>query len=172
MNVNIRRFFIKNTIVLGFVYSSFFIVFNSFINIDLNLMKTVFSAFLFAIIMTSYTCSSELKNYKRLLKGEIALHDMIPSAEGTMKMISLLSIDKVRQIIKDAGFVEGECYGDYITFTTHRTWLNSVPISIFIVAKEGMLNIKIYKFTRRNFIEPQNAKDILSDIKSAINSCS
>lgn len=172
MNVNIRRFFIKNTIVLGFVYSFFFVVFNSLVNIDLNLMKTMFSAFLFAIIMTSYTCSSELKNYKRLLKGEIALHDMIPSAEGTMKTIPPLSLDKVRQCIKDAGFVEGECYADYVTFTTHRTWLNSVPISIFIVAKEGMLNIKIYKFTRTNFIESKKAKDIIDDIKAVINSCS
>ncbi|MGB5988847.1 MAG: hypothetical protein WBG43_03790 [Marinifilaceae bacterium] len=172
MNKNVRTFFIKNTIILGVVYSVFFIVFNSFVLFDLNVVKTIFVAFFFAFLMSSYTCSSELRNYKRLLKGEIALHDIIPSAEGTMKTRPSFSLDKARQLMNDAGFIISECYDNHMTFTTVHSWCNAIPITVFVHFKEGMLNIKLYKFTRTSFMESKNPKDVLDDVKAIISSCS
>jgi hypothetical protein len=172
MNNTTHRFFIKNTLFLVLVYLAFFIVFNIALNLDLNNMKTVLMAVFFALFMSSIGFNSELKNYKKLKEGKILIRELIPTAEGTLKKSDNNSIEKIRQSMIDNGFLEDETYADGLRYSTQPTWRNSIPMYVLIRENEGMLNIKLYKFTRTTFLEPLKSKDVLDKVKAIISSCS
>lgn len=172
MKSKISKYIVKKIIVLGVLYSLFFIALFEFVDIDISFTKLITTAIVFAVLSAYGNANIQLKQYVKFVRSEISLRELVPDEEDTCKEIGDVSLEKLRVCMEKTDFIEDRCSANYLRYKTLYSWWQTIPSYILIIEKDGMLNIRIYQFLGRNFYEKNKSEAILKKVIAVINSCS